>query len=306
MKTNNTLLIVIAYLLMIIIWSTTPLAIKWSSQGIDFISGLSGRMLIGTTLAVLLSIFWYRHIPMHKQARYIYMTSALSIYGAMMMVYWGAQFIASGLVSVIYGLAPFFTAGFSVYILTSEKMTISKITGSMIAVAGLFIIFFEQLFFDYQAIWAMLAVLVSVMLHTISAVIIKRLNVPLPALIVTSGGLLFSLPLFLISFIVFADPVPEHLSSRTVWSIVYLGIMGSVIGFVSYYYVLAKLPASTVALATLITPVTALYLGKLLNSESITESIVTGTVCVLLGLIIHQYYQLLTKKLLGLIVRIIP
>jgi len=291
---------------MIIIWSTTPLAIKWSSQGIDFISGLSGRMLIGTTLAVLLSIFWYRHIPMHKQARYIYMTSALSIYGAMMMVYWGAQFIASGLVSVIYGLAPFFTAGFSVYILTSEKMTISKITGSMIAVAGLFIISFEQLFFDYQAIWAMLAVLVSVMLHTISAVIIKRLNVPLPALIVTSGGLLFSLPLFLISFIVFADPVPEHLSSRTVWSIVYLGIMGSVIGFVSYYYVLAKLPASTVALATLITPVTALYLGKLLNSESITVSIVTGTVCVLLGLIIHQYYQLLTKKLLGLIVRIIP
>ena len=59
MKTKNTLLIIIAYLLMIIIWSTTPLAIKWSSQGIDFITGLA--IFLGTALVMsgLVIHQWY-------------------------------------------------------------------------------------------------------------------------------------------------------------------------------------------------------------------------------------------------------
>jgi len=38
MKTNSTLLVIIAYSLIIIIWSTTPLTIKRSSQDLHFIS----------------------------------------------------------------------------------------------------------------------------------------------------------------------------------------------------------------------------------------------------------------------------
>jgi len=40
MKKHETLFIILAYLAIIIIWSTTPLAIKWSSEGVGFISGI--------------------------------------------------------------------------------------------------------------------------------------------------------------------------------------------------------------------------------------------------------------------------
>ena len=300
MKTKNTLFIFIAYLLMIIIWSTTPLAIKWSSQGVDFITGLSVRMTIGASLALILALFWYRSIPMHKKARQVYLASALAIYGAMMMVYWGARFIPSGLISVLFGLTPIITTGFAFYLLScttaAERFSWNKLTGAVIGLMGLVIIFIDRISLGEQALLGIAAVLVSVILHAGSAVWIKRINEPLPALIVTTGGLVYSMPLFLLSFIIFSEPLPEQFPLKALWSIIYLGVMGSVIGFVSYYYVLAKLSPSTVALATLITPICALLLGKWFNNESISVSIFIGTACVLSGLIIHQLYQPLVKK----------
>ncbi|MCK5663500.1 MAG: hypothetical protein KAI17_08430, partial [Thiotrichaceae bacterium] len=60
---------------------------------------------------------------------------------------------------------------------------------------------------------------------------------------------------------------------------------------------LAKLSPSTVALATLITPVSALLLGTWFNHEIITVSIFSGTACIISGLIIHQFYDILKQKI---------
>ena len=301
MKTNSTLLIIIAYSLIIIIWSTTPLTIKWSSQDLHFISGVALRMFIGVSLAVLLSLLWYRSIPMHKQARQVYLASAISIFGSMMMVYWGAQHISSGLVSVLFGLNPIMTTIIAVYLFSMETLSFNKLAGALLGISGLLIIFMDQIELGEQAGLGIAAILIAVLLHSASAVWIKHLNSPLPALIITTGGLLYALPFFLTSFILFADPLPEQLPEKALWSIIYLGIMGSVVGFVSYYYVLSKLAASTVALITLITPVSALLLGNKLNHESINSSIIAGTACILTGLMVHQFYNTLKRKVQALL-----
>lgn len=298
MKANNTLLIIIAYLLMIVVWSTTPLAIKWSSEGIDFVTGVSVRMFIGSFLALSLALIWYKAIPLNKAARQVYIASAMAIYGAMMLVYWGAQYIPSGLISVIFGLSPIFTGVFALYLLNRQSFGMNQIIGILLGIFGLSVIFSEQLNFGEKAIYGISATLLSVLLHSASAVWIKRLNIALPALIVTAGGLIFSMPLFLLTFFVFADPLPNELPQRTLWAIAYLGIMGSVVGFVSYYFVLAKLSPSTVALATLITPVTALLLGRWFNQENISLSIFIGTSLIISGLIIHQFYGVLRRKII--------
>ena len=296
MKKYESILILLAYLSIIIIWSTTPLAIKWSSEDIGFVAGIFMRMLIGTVLAVVLTLLWYRKIPLHKQALHVYIASSLGIYAAMMSVYWGAQYIPSGLISVIYGLSPLFTSLLASYILISERLTWRKILGVILGFCGLIIIFIDQINMQSFAIWGVLAVLASVILHVTSAIWIKKLNTDLPALVITSGGLAMSLPLFILTFIAFAQPLPITLPEKTLFSIVYLGVIGSVVGFVSYYYVLAKLSTSTVALVTLITPITALLLGKSYNHETISPFIWYGTSFVLVGLLIHQWGGLINLK----------
>jgi drug/metabolite transporter (DMT)-like permease len=56
-----------------------------------------------------------------------------------------------------------------------------------------------------------------------------------------------------------------------------------------YYYILAHMEVSRVSLITLITPVCALVLGYVLNSEPVTLGILLGTGFILVGLLFHVY-----------------
>ncbi len=94
-----------AYIAVILIWSTTPLAIQWSSIGAGFSFAVMARMVIGLVLAGLLLAVWRIGLPMHRRARMSYLASGLGIFDAMLCTYWGAQNISSGLVSVLFGPA---------------------------------------------------------------------------------------------------------------------------------------------------------------------------------------------------------
>jgi drug/metabolite transporter (DMT)-like permease len=296
-KNQQVLTVILAFIAVVFIWSTTPLAIKWSGEGVGFVSGITGRMLIGAVLAAGLTFMRFNKLSLSAKALHVYTAAALAIFGAMMPVYWGAQYLSSGLISVVFGLTPIFTAFFAASILHENSLTLAKISGALSGIVGLLVIFSEQLSLGENALMGMSAVLLSVVLHSMSAVWIKHIDARLPALMVTTGGLLFSLPLFLLVYILFAEPLPIQLPMRSIWSIVYLGVMGSIVGFVSYYYLLSHLQASTVALITLMTPVTALLLGNVLNNEEITSIIWLGTGLVLLGLILHQWGGFLSKYL---------
>ena len=281
--------LLLAYMLVVIIWSTTPLAIKWSSEGAGFLLAIFARMFIGALLAFALLMVRYKKLPLSGRAFHAYAASGLAIFGAMMPVYWGAQYISSGLISVIFGLTPIVTALLAARFLQEQSLGAIKIAGALLGLLGLVIVFAEQISFGKDAVWGVSAVLLSVVLHSVSAVWIKRINSGLNALAVTTGGLLFALPLFLLVYLAFSSPLPESLPLRSIWAIVYLGVMGSVVGFVSYYYLLANLQTATVALITLLTPVSALWLGHLLNQEVVSIHVYAGTTCVLAGLVLHQW-----------------
>jgi len=126
---------------------------------------------------------------------------------------------------------------------------------------------------------------------------VKSIKVDMPPLTLVAGGLLFSMPLFMMTYIIYAPPFPEFISVKAMWSIIYLGVVGSVMGFVCFYYLLRHLAVSTVALITLITPVVALWIGYMFNGEFISTNIYAGTLFVLLGLGLHQWGDVILKKL---------
>jgi drug/metabolite transporter (DMT)-like permease len=65
-----------------------------------------------------------------------------------------------------------------------------------------------------------------------------------------------------------------------------------VIGFALFFYILKHVSASRVSLITLITPVTALLLGRYLNGEPLTVEIMSGAVMILAGLASYEFGSL--------------
>lgn len=135
----------------------------------------------------------------------------------------------------------------------------------------------------------MAAVILAAFLQSLSAVLIKTIDARLPALNQVSGGLLFALPAFLLTWWLADGALPSGLAAANVISIVYLGTVATTFGFVLYYYLLIHLKATKVALITLISPVLALILGHMANHEQLTLNVLTGSFLILSALVLHEY-----------------
>ncbi len=286
----------LAFLGTILIWSTTPLAIKWSSEGPGFIFAVTSRMVIGTVGCFLLLLILRGKFHWHKAALQTYLAGGLAIYGAMSCVYWGAQFSPSGLVSVIFGLTPLLTGLMASYWLGEQGLTPTRLLGLASALLGLVLIFGDAFHAGYAAIFGMLSVFISVVLHSLSTVWVKRIGAGLPVLTVTSGSLAMALPLYLLTWGWVDGQIPIDIPERALFSIIYLGLFGSVIGFILFFYVLKHTEASRVGLIPLVTPVSALMIGSVLNHELIPSVVWGGTGLILLGMSIYQWGDLLFRK----------
>ena len=115
-----------AYFSIILIWTTTPLAIKWSAEGSHFLFAVSARMMIGMVMSLCLLWLTRTPLPWGRKARRTYLAVGLGVYGALGLTYWGAQFIPSGLISLIFGLTPVMTGLLATLLLGERNLTRSS------------------------------------------------------------------------------------------------------------------------------------------------------------------------------------
>ncbi|MBT8128341.1 MAG: DMT family transporter [Gammaproteobacteria bacterium] len=277
-----------AYLTVILIWSTTPLAIQWSGIGVGYEFGVAARMTI--SLLALLLIVRFRRLPLpwNSHARRVYTVSGLSIFIAMSLVYWSAQYIPSGWISVVFGLSPIITSAFATVILRENNLTAGRIAGMLLGLCGLFVVFAEGFSLAGAAWMGVAGITIGTTSQSLGAVLLQKLKTDLPAISITAGSLVVATPLFLLNFAVQQD-WPDTIGTTTALSIVYLAILGSAIGFPLYFYLLKNLSAERVALIALITPVTALLVGAALNDEIISTRVWLGTALIITGLAIYEY-----------------
>jgi drug/metabolite transporter (DMT)-like permease len=286
-----------AYLGVILIWSTTPLAIQWSAQGASFSFAVMARMLIGLAICSVLLVATRTALPLTAAARRLYAISGLSMFMAMLLTYWGALHIPSGLISVIFGLSPLVTGVFAALWLSERTLTPIRLAGLGLALAGLWLIFGQPWPGDGQATLGTAAVVAGMTLQALGLVWIKRLNVRASALAITTGSLGVAMPLFVLAWLI-ADSarLPPDTTLRAGAAIVYLGVLGSVVGFTLYYYVIKHLDAGRVALIMLVTPVAALLLGQTLNQERIPAVGWAGIALIGAGLLLYEWQALRLLK----------
>lgn len=284
--------IFLAYLVVVMIWSTTPLAIKWSSVDVSFVFGVTARMSIGAVCLLLLMLLARQPLKLHGKALQTYLAVAMQLYLSMQITYWGAQYIPSGWISVIFGLSPFMTALLAAAFLNERSLGIVKIMSYIMGMMGLLVMFNSALEIHKLAIQGVIAILIATFLYAVSSVWVKQIRADLPALTQISGGMLFALPAYLITWYWLDDArLPATMSQQTQLAILYLGMIATPIGFALFYYLLIYLSATSVAMITLITPVFSLLLGYFVNQEPLTLKIAIGTGLIVLALAIHAFME---------------
>ncbi len=287
----------VAYLAVLLIWSTTPLGIVWSSESINPTMAVLLRMLIAIVLGALIIYVKKISLPWHKQALRLYSYSALGIFGGMLFSYLAAGYLSSGLLSLIFGLAPVLSAIFAQKILAEPKITKVKKLAMLLSFIGLAIVSSDNFSVQDDSIYGLIFIFIAVSLFSLSGVLVKSISLAIHPMATTVGALTIATPLFFISWLLLDGTVDiSQWQAKSIWATLYLGLFGSLIGFFAYFYVLQRLTASTVTLITLVTPVIALTLGAILNDEELNSKILLGASLVISGLALYHWGGLLINK----------
>ena len=277
------------YGMLVTIWSSTWVAIKIGLEDCPPLLGAGARFtLAGVVLLVVAAV---QHRDMWTDwvlAGVLALAPFAFAYG---LVYWGEQYVPSGLAAVLFGILPLYTALLGAVLLHDEPLRASLLVGVLIGIAGLSLAFLEsvELGSAEKAALGASALALAPLGAAVGGIAQKLRAGTLDAVVLNGwamlvGGLLL-LPVSALS----EDWGDFVWSAESVGSIAYLALFGSAIAFVTLTVLLRQISAMGISFLAMLLPFGALLFGAALYDESITARAVAGAVLVAAGLGIAQW-----------------
>jgi drug/metabolite transporter (DMT)-like permease len=274
--------------------------------------------LIGIRLVVsgicFLAYYFYNYREMPRLHSYDYwvlaQVSFASFYFAYTMEFWALQYMASSKTALLYNLSPVIAACFS-YVVFNEKMTLKKVIGLTICLLSFLPILMAPSPEEGKGIfflsWPELGLLLAVISFTYGWVVMRKAIKRhfIPTVFINGVGMLCGGIAALITFYTIGFPERSSLWIHPwfpvtalmpfiVWASLLI-VVGSILCYILYGYLLHKYTATFVTLGELATPLFAALYGWLFLHEAIGWSFFFSMVVLAIGSYI--FYQ--EEKRLG-------
>src|SRR4051794_24656501 len=276
----------LVWLLLCLIWGSTWLFIKLGLEDLPPLTFAGIRFVIASL--ILFALVAIRRIPVPRRGRdvgLLAITGILSFTLNYGLVFWGEQYISSGLAALLQSTLPAFGLIVAHFYLRSEPMTLPRIAGVVLGVIGVGVIFSNQLQLSSpRALWGSAALVLSAFCAAYANVLVKKYCKHIDPAILAAGQMMFGLiPLLLIGIPLEGNPIKFHWTSMAIVSLFYLAIVGSVIAFYSYYWLIRNMKVTDTMMIALVTPVVAVLLGIVVLDERINWRILAGGALIICG-----------------------
>ena len=277
----------LVWILLCCIWGSTWLFIKLGLEDLPPITFAGIRFVIATT--ILFSIIAIRQVKLPRSRAELILlaiTGVLSFSLNYGLIFWGEQYISSGLAAVLQATIPAFGLVIAHFYLPAESLTWARIAGVLLGVIGVGVVFSSELTVaGPQALAGSVAVVLSSMFVAYSNVLVKARGMNLDPAVLAAGQMLFGLiPLLLIGIPLEGNPINFRWTTMAVVALFYLAIVGSVIAFLLYYWLMKNMDVTNTMLIALVTPVFAVILGMLVLDERLSWRTLFGSAMIMSGI----------------------
>ncbi|MEX1140213.1 MAG: EamA family transporter [Bacteroidota bacterium] len=288
--------VVLGLVVVSLIWGTTWVAIKIGLRSIPPILGASLRFLLASLF--LLGLIEFRKIQFARDQTFwnLGILMGLSSFGIpLALVYWGTQYIPTGLASILFATHPFAVALCSYFLLKNERLTKPKLAGIILGFIGIYIIFASEFSFRSNlAVEGMAAIILSSALQAFTLVTVKKYGGPYNTMSLNYVGMVIGGVLLAVMSYFVENHSGIVFNNEAILSLVYLALFGSVITFVTYFWLLKHVEVVLLSLTAFVTPVIAVIAGAVVFSESLTIQMLVGSALVLFGIIVANSNDLLS------------
>lgn len=280
----------LALLALYIVWGSTYLAIRFTVETIPPFLSASLRFLVSG--AILYA--WRRAagdaVPTRGNWKATAIVGTLLLLGGNGLVSLAEKTVPSGIAALIIATVPFWLVLFEAFRHGGVKPTWQSILGLVIGFSGVFLLIGPAEFTGAEHkfdTFGVIVLLVASVLWSMGSIYAKGADMPRSTLMSTGMQMLAgSVSLFVVSVLTgeLGGFSFGEISTRSWWGLIYLITFGSLIGFVSYGWLLQNAPISLVSTYAYVNPIVAVLLGWLLAGEvlntriAIASAIIIGSV----------------------------
>jgi drug/metabolite transporter (DMT)-like permease len=274
----------VLYALICLIWGSTWVGIKVGLDGVPPFLSAGLRFLLSAAVAGLVLAWRRKPITLTRDDRICVLSLGLLVFWLdYACVYWAEMYISSGLTAVLFSTMPLMTALLSAFWTGSESLSPRKLAGILIGVAGTVLLFWPSERVGLMQGLAMLSTLTGSLLAAINLVTMKKHGQRSDPFVLNVLGMAIGAAGLLLMSVGLERWNAVSWTRSNILAIFYLSLVGSVVAFSIYYFLIKRLDATIVSLTTLIIPIVALVLGRVLLGEVVTPTAIAGIVTVLAG-----------------------
>ncbi|HET6797111.1 MAG TPA: EamA family transporter [Gemmatimonadales bacterium] len=268
------------------IWGSTWLAIKLGLRDLPPITFAGLRFaLAGLILTGIITVSGSRLPRSRREWLLLGYTGFLSITLNYALVFWGEQHISSGLAALLSATVPLFGLPLAHYYLATEPLTRRKVAGVILGIIGVAIVFSGELGVGGPiALWASAGIVLAALATAHAGVLIKAEGTHIEPSVMAGVQMLGGcVPLLLVGIALEGNPLTFHWSSLAISTLAYLTLIGSVVAFVVYYWLIRHTEVSGVLMIPLVTPLVAVAFGVALGGERVGWHTALGGAAILGG-----------------------
>jgi drug/metabolite transporter (DMT)-like permease len=289
-----------AILTVAIVWGTTFMAIRVAVDTIPawFVAGI--RQFLAAIIMFFILIYkkQFRWIGW-KSLKFQIILSILMLVIANGMTTVAEESVSSSLASLINAASPILVFLGSVAI-GLQKFSYRALTGVLLCFSGILFIFWDGLKDlanpDYKM--GIIFLFCAISGWASGTILTKKLNIQSDNISLNLFyQFLFAGVVQIIFAFIFSDHYNfENWSFKSISSMLYLAVFGSVAAFFAFHYALTKISPVQVSIMAYVNTIIAIFLGWLILDENISAKFIIATVLIICGVFIINYKPEMFKK----------
>lgn len=256
--------VVVAYVACALIWGTTWFAIRVSIAAYPTFAALALRFAIAVAILIPLALRtgpW----PRGRQWGWLVLAGVLDAAGYL-MVYAGEERVAGAVAAVVYGTLPLVLA-LLLSVARIERITRRHVVGAGVSLAGVVVLFLDRLDVSIRQAAGVGLIFGSVVVSTIYSMIMKQKAAGLSSLVSTTVFLAVTAIVVGAVAIGSGEAIPWPPPPGPTLALVYLAVMGSVVAFVAYFWLLERTSLQLSSTLVFVYPLVALAVDALFEHE---------------------------------------
>ena len=278
-------------------WGTTYIASKEGVKYIPAIQMCAIRQLFGGCLYLLYFVYNKHPWPKGKQWVTILILSVLNFMLTNTLSTWGVKFISSGLGAIIGAIVPLWIVIITMF--QGYRLPVKAMTGLLLGFGGVCIIFYDHLkdFLNADFRLGIFLSLAASISWAFGGIYTKKHAANFnPYFSMGLQMIISTIALFGVTYTT-GDMINIRNIPLNAWlAVSYLVIVGSVLTFIAYVYMLQRLPTSQASIYAYINPVIAVLLGAVIFNEKLNMYVSIGGAVTIFG--VYLVNDSFKKKLL--------